>query len=126
MEFTATFNTLEELEVFLAFVAEHKSVPEKKKPKKEQEPVRIESEKTYADTAPEPGRKEAPAEPEKKEAAAGHTETEIKLLLSEKLKAGRKQEVKDFFAKYGVSQLSELLKKHGDKLDELYAEAEVI
>ena len=70
---------------------------------------------------------ELPLAEDKKEApAAGVTESQVKVLLSEKLKAGKKTEVKNLFGKYGVEKLSELIEKHPDKLDEFYKDAEVI
>ena len=53
-------------------------------------------------------------------------ETAVKVLLAEKLKAGKKAEVKDLFAQYGVEKLSELVAQHPDKLDEFYAKAGVL
>ena len=53
-------------------------------------------------------------------------ESQVKVLLSEKLKAGKKAEVKELFGKYGVEKLSELIEKHPDKLAEFYSDAEGI
>lgn len=53
-------------------------------------------------------------------------ETEVRVLLSEKLKAGKKAQVKKLFTKYGVEKLSELIEQHPDKLEEIYKEAEGI
>ena len=48
------------------------------------------------------------------------------MLLSEKLKAGKKAQVKKLFTKYGVEKLSKLIERHPDKLEEIYKEAEGI
>lgn len=65
-----------------------------------------------------------PAKEEKKE--AGHSEGDLKLLLSDKLKAGKKAEVKKLFEKYGVTCLTALLEAQKDNLDAVYEEAEGI
>lgn len=67
---------------------------------------------------------DAPAKEEKK--AAGHSEGDLKLLLSDKLKAGKKTEVKKLFEKYGVTCLTALLEAQKDNLDAVYEEAEGI
>lgn len=65
-----------------------------------------------------------PAKEEKK--TAGHSEGDLKLLLSDKLKAGKKAEVKKLFEKYGVTCLTALLEAQKDNLDAVYEEAEGI
>lgn len=67
-----------------------------------------------------------PAEPVPFETKSEIDETAVKVLLAEKLKAGKKAEVKELFSKYGVEKLSELIEQHPDKLDEFYAKAGVI
>ena len=67
---------------------------------------------------------DAPAKEEKK--AAGHSDGDLKLLLSDKLKAGKKTEVKKLFEKYGVTCLTALLEAQKDNLDAVYEEAEGI
>lgn len=67
---------------------------------------------------------QAPAAAPAKKSDIG--ETEVRVLLSEKLKAGKKAQVKKLFTKYGVEKLSELIEQHPDKLEELYKEAEGI
>lgn len=70
---------------------------------------------------------EAPAKVEEPTAkVSAHTEGDLKLLLSEKLKAGKKAEVKKLFESYGVSCLTDLIAGQKDNLDEVYAKAEVI
>ena len=58
--------------------------------------------------------------------AAGHSDGDLKLLLSDKLKAGKKTEVKKLFEKYGVTCLTALLEAQKDNLDAVYEEAEGI
>lgn len=65
-----------------------------------------------------------PAKEEKK--AADHSEGDLRLLLSDKLKAGKKAEVKKLFEKYGVTCLTALLEAQKDNLDAVYEEAEGI
>lgn len=67
---------------------------------------------------------QAPQEAPAKKSDIG--ETEVRVLLSEKLKAGKKAQVKKLFTKYGVEKLSELIEQHPDKLEEIYKEAEGI
>ena len=93
-----------------------KSSPKTEKPQEEA--------KTEEKEAPEESIEHAPDYT----AGAGKkvTESQVKVLLSEKLKAGKKAEVKELFGKYGVEKLSELIEKHPDKLDEFYTDAEGI
>ena len=65
-----------------------------------------------------------PAKEEKK--AADHSEGDLKILLSDKLKAGKKAEVKKLFEKYGVTCLTALFEAQKDNLDAVYEEAEGI
>lgn len=110
MKITVTFDSLEEFQVYMNTGAPApaaqtaQEAPKKPAPKKVPEKV-----------------EEAPAA-EKSDIG----ETEIKVLLSEKLKAGKKAQVKELFTKYGVEKLSELIEQHPDKLEELYKEAEGI
>lgn len=93
--------------------AEEKEAAEKaaKKAAKKEEPAPVEE---------TPAKEEAPA------ATSEITETQVKVLLSEKLKAGKKAQVKELFGKYGVDKLSELIEKHPDKMAQIYKEAEEI
>ena len=93
--------------------AEEKEAAEKaaKKAAKKEEPAPVE---------------EAPAKEEAPAATSEITETQVKVLLSEKLKAGKKARVKELFGKYGVDKLSELIEKHPDKMAQIYKEAEEI
>jgi len=109
--------------------AEAKEEAEKKAKKEE---AKKSSPKTEKPAEEAPAQSDEPAEElpfaeDKKEApAAGVTESQVKVRLSEKLKAGKKAEVKELFGKYGVEKLSELIEKHPDKLDEFYKDAEGI
>ena len=93
--------------------AEEKEAAEKaaKKAAKKEEPAPVE---------------EAPAKEKAPAATSEITETQVKVLLSEKLKAGKKAQVKELFGKYGVDKLSELIEKHPDKMAQIYKEAEEI
>jgi len=95
-----------------------KSTP--KKEKAQEEPKMEASEVPFEE---EP-KADAPAKEEKK--AAGHSDGDLKLLLSDKLKAGKKTEVKKLFEKYGVTCLTALLEAQKDNLDAVYEEAEGI
>ena len=79
---------------------------------------------------PAPEKKEDPKkEPAKEEKAAGESkvdESTIRILLSEKLKEGKKDAVKELFSKYGVEKMSELVAKYPDKLGDFYKEAEAL
>ena len=138
MKITVEFNSLEELmasakdlekialqaEIGRASIAgedtKEEKKPAKKAPAKKAEPKPEPVEE-------EPEETEAPAEEEAEEAAGQeHTETDLKMLLSGTLKAGKKAEVKELFAKYGVNCLTDLIKKNADKLDQIYDEAEAI
>ncbi len=145
MKITVEFNSLDEIsefqKIYVAgnniigeFISEEvkkqlgSSATPAEKPKKP-------AKKTKAEPAPEeaPEEVEEPAEeaPEAEEAAEEsteqeHSDTDLKMLLSGKLKAGKKAEVKELFTKYGVNCLTDLIKKNPDKLDAIYAEAEEI
>lgn len=138
MQIVVTFNSIEEMQAFAREItgekkpltvkelnetakvteaiinaAEEKEAAEKaaKKAAKKEEPAPVE---------------EAPAKEEAPAATSEITETQVKVLLSEKLKAGKKAQVKELFGKYGVDKLSELIEKHPDKMAQIYKEAEEI
>lgn len=135
MQIVVTFNDFEEMEAFAkellerkpATAAELNEVSETINRAEERE----EAEKAAKKTEPKkPAKAEKKAE-EKPEEPAGTpddsvSETDVKLLLSEKLKAGKKAAVKELFKQYGVEKLSELIEKHPDKLGDFYREAEGI
>lgn len=92
---------------------------------------RTPAEQKQAETAQTaPKAEPAPAEPEqtapKAEPAEEVSESDVKILLTAALKAGKKPKVKALFDSYGVSKLSELIEKHSDKLAEIYAAAKEI
>ena len=86
-------------------------------PKKEKAPKKLEPD-------PEPAA-EAEANGEAKD-GADVTESDVKVLLAEKIKSGKKAEVRELFAEYGVAKLSELMTKCPDKLAELAKKAEAL
>lgn len=89
--------------------------------------------KTPTKKAPEPV-KEPAEEPARTatdiinaaEAKIEANETEVKVMLAEKIKSGKKAEVKALFEEYGVAKLSELTAKYPDKLAEFAAKAEAL
>ena len=124
MQITVTFDSLEEFKEYMGIES-----PSKIAQAPQEDPKKSEAKK-----APEKVEKpaeEAPAKQDEAPAAApakksGIGETEVRVLLSEKLKAGKKAQVKKLFTKYGVEKLSELIEQHPDKLEEIYKEAEGI
>ena len=154
MQIVVTFNDFEEMEAFAQKVLEKKQPltakelnesakktaeiinaaeakeEAEKKAKKEEAKKSSPKEEKPAEEAPakseEPAEELPFAEDKKEEPAAEVGETEVKVLLSKKLKAGKKAEVKELFGKYGVEKLSELIEKHPEKLGAFYKEAEEI
>ena len=146
MQIVVTFNDFEEMEAFAQKVLEKKQPLTAKElnesakktaeiinaaeAKEEAEKKAKKEEAKKSSPKEEKAAEEAPAqsdEPAKKEEPAAEVgETEVKVLLSEKLKAGKKAEVKDLFGKYGVEKLSELMEKHPEQLGAFYKEAEEI
>lgn len=84
-------------------------------PKKEKAPAKKAEPEPAADPDPEP------AEPKE-----GIAESAVKLLLAEKIKSGKKAEIRALFEEYGVSKLSELVSKHPEKLAEFATKAEAV
>ena len=142
MKITVEFENLQELDEFCNGVAiapalakkvststetaqEAPKAPEAKKstPKstkaQDEAPAKANVQETEKDS-----KADAPAKEEKK--ASGHSDGDLKLLLSDKLKAGKKTEVKKLFEKYGVTCLTALLEAQKDNLDAVYEEAEGI
>ena len=149
MQITVTFNSLEEVNEFASrvWIA---GLTEEKKPltkeelnetaKKAEEIINAAEAKEEAEKKakkeeakkPSP-KKEKPAEEPQEEqteapAAAEEdiSESDLKILLSKKLKAGKKAKVKELFEEYGVDSLSGLIDKHPDKIAEAYHKAEGI
>ena len=142
MKITVEFNSLQELDEFCNGVAiapalakkvstsaetaqEAPKAPEAKKstPKSTKAQDEAPAKANVQETEEEP-KADAPAKEEKK--AASHSDGDLKLLLSDKLKAGKKTEVKKLFEKYGVTCLTALLEAQKDNLDAVYEEAEGI
>ena len=143
MKITVEFNSLQELDEFCNGVviapglaqkareenAQHPQEEPKKAEAKKSTPKKAEAKeepKMEASKVPfeEEPKADAPAKEEKK--AASHSDGDLKLLLSDKLKAGKKTEVKKLFEKYGVTCLTALLEAQKDNLDAVYEEAEGI
>lgn len=135
MKISVEFNSIEEMQSFARDILREKkplTKEELNKTAKKTEAIinaaeeKIEAEKKAKAEAPkvEEPKAEEPAPAAKEEAEV--TETMVKTLLAEKLKAGKKAQVKELFGKYGVDKLSELIEKHPDKLAEIYKEAEEI
>ncbi len=142
MKITVEFENLQELDEFRNGVAiapalakkvststetaqEAPKAPEAKKstPKSTKAQDEAPAKANVQETEKDP-KADAPAKEEKK--AAGHSDGDLKLLLSDKLKAGKKTEVKKLFEKYGVTCLTALLEAQKDNLDAVYEEAEGI
>lgn len=139
MKITVEFENLQEIEDFCNGVViapglaqacrkenaeaatEAKEAPKAKKSTPKKAEAKEEAETEEAEAPAKAPVEEAPAKEEKK--AAGHSEGDLKLLLSDKLKAGKKAEVKKLFEKYGVTCLTALLEAQKDNLDEVYKEA---
>lgn len=124
MQITVTFDSLEEFKEYMGIESPSKiaqapqEAPKKSEAKKDPEKVEKPAEEAPAK------QDDAPAAAPAKKSDIG--ETEVRVLLSEKLKAGKKAQVKKLFTKYGVEKLSELIEQHPDKLEEIYKEAEGI
>ena len=143
MKITVEFNSLQELDEFCNGVVIAPGLAQKAREENAQqpqeEPKKAEAKKSTpkkAEAKEEPKmeasevpfeeepKADAPAKEEKK--AAGHSDGDLKLLLSDKLKAGKKTEVKKLFEKYGVTCLTALLETQKGNLDAVYEEAEGI
>ena len=118
MQITVTFDSLEEFKEYMGIES-----PSKIAQAPQEAPKKSEKVEKPAEEAPAK-QDEAPAAAPAKKSDIG--ETEVRVLLSEKLKAGKKAQVKKLFTKYGVEKLSELIEQHPDKLEEIYKEAEGI
>ena len=143
MKITVEFDNLKEIEDFCNGVViapglaqacrkenaeaatEAKEAPKAKKstPKKAEAQ---EEAKTEAVEPPQGVDNEEPIPAKEEKKAASHSDGDLKLLLSDKLKAGKKTEVKKLFEKYGVTCLTALLEAQKDNLDAVYEEAEGI
>ena len=138
MKISVEFNSIEEMQAFAREITGEKkplTVKELNETAKVTEAIinAAEEKEAAEKAAKKAAKKEEPAPVEeataKEEAPAATseiTETQVKVLLSEKLKAGKKAQVKELFGKYGVDKLSELIEKHPDKMAQIYKEAEEI
>jgi len=143
MKITVEFDNLQEINDFcngvliapgLAQAAREENAQPAQEPVKETKAKKSTPKKEEAQEEAKTEAAEAPAEDPVKEtpakedepAAGQHSEGDLKLLLSDKLKKGKKAEVKKLFEKYGVSCLTDLIAKEKDNIDAVYAEAEVI
>jgi hypothetical protein len=96
----------------------------KKAPAKKAEPKPVEDpEQPFKEAEPAPTATEII---NKAEAKIEADESAVKLLLADKIKGGKKAEVRALFEEYGVSKLSELISKHPDKLQEIAVKAEAL
>ena len=138
MKISVEFNSIEEMQAFAREITGEKkplTVKELNETAKKTEAIinAAEEKEAAEKAAKKAAKKEEPAPVEeataKEEAPAATseiTETQVKVLLSEKLKAGKKAQVKELSGKYGVDKLSELIEKHPDKMAQIYKEAEEI
>ncbi len=138
MKINVEFNSIEEMQAFAReILGERKKLTEKElneSAKKTAEIINAAEAQEAAEkkAKKEEAKKSSPKEEKPQEEAPAKadnseiTETQVKVLLSEKLKAGKKAQVKELFGKYGVDKLSELIEKHADKLAQIYKEAEEI
>lgn len=139
MQIVATFNSYEEMQDFARKIlseapadpnkttyiaeeiinrAEAKEAAEKAAKKAEAKKSSPKEEKPVEE--PKEEKTEAPA------AAPSVGESELKVVLGKALKAGKKDKVMALWEEYDVKNLTELIKKHPDKLDEVYAKAEAL
>ena len=141
MKISVEFDSLEELKTFVGTISvgplsekalavwaqarEAEIAEREEKPAPKKAPVKAAAK---PEPAPEPEEEEAeeekPAKEEKKAKKEGPTETQIKLLASQKVKENKTAQIKDFFAKWGGKKVSEVLEKHPDEWAQIYAELE--
>lgn len=145
MQIVVTFNNFEEMETFAQKLLEKKKpftaaeltemskdtteIINRAEAREEAEKKAEKAAKNKAEAKKQPKAEEESADkPDttSEETSEDVSDTDVKILLSEKLKAGKKAEVKELFGKYGVEKLSELIEKHPDKLAEFYKDAEGI
>ena len=143
MQIVCTFNDFEEIEVFARRVLEQKApltakelnesakktaeiinaaeAKEEAEKQAKKEKVEKSTPKTEKPAEETPAQSDEPAEK-----SEDISESDLKILLSKKLKAGKKAKVKELFEEYGVDSLSGLIDKHPDKIAEAYHKAEGI
>lgn len=119
MQIVVTCDSFEELIAMARKVLEdHGAAPA---PVKAADAVEEEPKKAPAKKAA--AKKAEPEEPAENKAV---DETSVKVMLAEKIKGGKKAEVRALFDEYGVAKLSELAAKHPEKLAEFAAKAEAL
>ena len=126
MRIKVSINSLEDLNELRDLLdgipsKEKAAAPAKKAPAKKAEPAPVKD--------PEPAEEPARTATEiinAAEAKIEANETEVKVMLAEKIKSGKKADVKALFEEYGVAKLSELTAKYPDKLAEFAAKAEAL
>ena len=125
MRIKISINSIEDLREardLLDGILAKETAPAKKAPAKKAEPAPVKD--------PEPDAKEEPLTPEEilsvGESKQAVDETSVKVMLADKIKAGKKAEIRALFTEYGVTKLSELIAQHPDKLAEFAAKAEAI
>ena len=139
MKFTIEANSMEELKeiidkLYIASGDKEQTAPAKKEepapapekpkkaPAKKAEPAQEENDAAEAAII----ETEAPAPAPTPEKKASHSESDIKVLITSKLQAGKKKQVKEVFAQWGGEKVSEVLEKNPDSWDEIYADMEAL
>ena len=128
MQIVVTCDSFEELIAMARKVLEDHGAapaPVKAADAVEEEPKKAPAKKAAAKKAEpeEPPFKEKDPEPAEDKTV---DETSVKVMLAEKIKGGKKAEVRALFDEYGVAKLSELVAKHPEKLAEFAAKAEAL
>ena len=129
MQITITLNSLEELEELQTRILV--GGPGTKlydAPAKQEEPKKPAPKKETVKPA-EPAAEKAAEETEKTGEAKDGTdmdESTVKVMLADKIKSGKKAEIRALFEEYGVAKLSELISKYPDKLQEFAKKAEAL
>lgn len=140
MKISVEFDSLEELKTFVGTISvgplsekalavwaqarEAEIAEREEKPAPKKAPVKAAAKPEPAPEPEEEAEEEKPAKEEKKAKKEGPTETQIKLLASQKVKENKTAQIKDFFAKWGGKKVSEVLEKHPDEWAQIYAELE--
>lgn len=126
MQIVITLNSYEELEEMQGNLARIMSGKTEAAPAPAPKKAAVKK----AEPKPEPTPEPEPAKTEETEAKAEDpaeaSESDVKVMLAGKIKAGKKAEVRALFEEYGVTKLSELTAKHPDKLAEFAKKAEVL
>ena len=136
MKITAEFNSIDELKEFAADFTKKtdtkltaKELNESAKKTEEiinRAEAKEEAEKKKAFVAPDITPAEAKTEEPKTAEKTSVDPTEVKIFMSNLLRAGHKDDVKALLTKYGVKKLTELIDDKADQLAAFYAEAKEI